>query len=133
MYMTKLLTNLCIIAKAMMNAELQVITIGTNGDQSDNIMLTCGVQYAYPAPNIIWNITTPFNSVHQNSNSNSNYRIHTNGSIEIYHRFLTEEQHIIASCSATNVHGSSKTDFHLCEHRVFTKGMLHSIPYSIIL
>ena len=132
MYMTKQSTNLCIIAKPMMNVEHQVITIGNDGDQSDNIMLTCGVQYAYPTPNIIWNITTPFNAMHQKSNSNSNYRIHTNGSIEIYHRFLSEEEHIIASCLATNVHGSSKTDFHLWERRVFTKGMLHSKLNSII-
>ena len=117
----------------MMNAELQVITIGNDGDQSENIMLTCSVQYAYPTPNIIWNITTPFDTMHYNSNSKSNYRIYTNGSIEIYHRFLSEEEHIIASCSATNVHGSSKTDFHLWECRVFTKGMLHSKLNSIML
>ena len=124
MYMTKQSTNLCIIAKPMLNLEYQVITIGNDRDQSDNIMLTCGVQYAYPTPNIIWNITTPFNAMHQKSNSNSNYRIHTNGSIEIYHRFLSEEEHIIASCSATNTHGSSKTEFHLWKHSVFIKSAL---------
>ena len=131
--MTKQPTNLCIIAKPMMNAERQVIMIGNDGDQSENIMLTCGVQYAYPTPKIIWNITTPFNAMYYNSNNNSNYRIYTNGSIEIYHRFLFEEQHIIASCSAINVHGSSKTDFHLWERRVLTKGILHSKLNSIML
>ena len=124
MYMTKQSTNLCIIAKPMMNVEHQVIMIGNDGDQSDNIMLTCDVQYAYPTPNIIWNITTLFNTMHQKSNSNSNYRIYTNGSIEIYHRFVSEEEHIITSCSATNTHGSSTTEFHLWKHSVFIKGAL---------
>ena len=103
--------------------EHQVIMMGNHGDQSENIMLNCDIQFAHPTPNITWSISTDFSAMHHNSNSNSNYRIYSNGSIEIYHRFLSEQEHIIALCSATNVHGSSKTEFHLWEHSVFTKGM----------
>ena len=117
------ITNLYIIAKPIMNAEYQVITMGNHREQIGNIMLTCDIQHAYPTPDIVWSISTPFSAMHHNSHSNSNYRIHSNGSIEIYHRFLSEEKHIIVSCSATNVHGSSKTEIHLWEYNVFTKGM----------
>ena len=97
--------------------------MGQPGTQRENIMLTCGVQYAYPTPKIEWSIKTPSSDIQQNSSTNSSYIMHSNGSIEIYHQFLFEVKHIIASCSATNMHGSNKTVFHLWEHKIFTKGV----------
>ena len=92
-------------------------------ETAENIMLTCDTQYAYPTPSIEWNITTSsgFSVLKQNSNEILNYEVHSNGSIEIFHRFLSEKKHIIALCSATNMHGHSETIFHLWEHSTFVK------------
>ena len=93
-------------------------------ERAENIMLTCDIQYAYPTPSIEWNITTSsgFSVVKQNSTENFNYKNHRNGSIEIFHRFLSEMKHIITLCTATNVHGYSEAIFHLWDHSTFVKG-----------
>ena len=90
----------------------------------ENIILTCGIRYAYPVPNIEWNITT--SSGLSVMNQNFNYRYHSNGSIEIFHRFLSEVGHVITLCSATNIHGTGKITFHLWDHEIFTKGTSHA-------
>ena len=117
-----------------MKAEHVLITMGKPHTQRENIMLTCGIQYAYPTPKIEWSVKTPSSvllDMQQNSSTNTNYFMHSNRSFEIYHRFLFEVEHVIALCTATNIHGSNKTVFHLWEHKSFTKGM-HS-NFRIIL
>ena len=120
------MVRIFIIAKPIMNVEHQLKIM----EKAENIMLTCDIQYAYPTPSIEWNITTlsGLSAMKQNSNGNFNYKNHRNGSIEIFHRFLSEMGHIITLCSATNMHGYSETIFHLWEHSVFVKGK--SICYN---
>ena len=95
-------------------------------EPNNNITLTCGMQYAYPTPKIEWKITLPssgLNTVQQNASSSSGYKLYDNRSIEIYHKFMLEEGHVIVTCSATNIYGSSKAVFHLWDHDTFTKSM----------
>ena len=108
----------CTVAKPIMNKDPDHNTIIMQ--QGNNIMLTCDVQYAYPAPTIEWNITTPFfGLLQQNTSSDSSYKFHNNRSIEIYYQFLLEEGHIIITCSAYNIYGSSQKTFHLWENHTF--------------
>jgi len=123
---TKLLLFLCTAAKPIMLVQLDHDPIILQ--QTNNIMLTCGVQYAYPIPNIKWNITTPLSAtgpyiMQENFNNNSGYKLHSNGSIEVYHRFLLEKGYIIVKCSASNIHGSGKKTFNLWDHKTFTESM----------
>ena len=113
----------CIAAKPVLSGDRELIITEKPGEERRNILLNCSI-YAYPTPNIQWNITTPMSGLYvmQNSNGNTDYKLHNNGSIEIYHQFLAKVKHIIASCSATNVHGSGKKIFHLWVHKTFTKG-----------
>lgn len=99
-------------------------------EQRRNIMLTCDVQYAYPAANIEWNITSSSGHfvAQQNTGGNLGYTLYNNGSIEIYHQLILEEGHIVVVCSATNIHGSNKKIFQL-RHHTFIESM-HYIKLS---
>ena len=90
-----------------------------------NVMLTCGVQYAYPAPNIVWNITTPSSSFYgtQQNGATVGYKLYSNRSIEVYHQFLFDEGNIVVTCSATNIYGSSKEVFQLWEGHTYMESM----------
>ena len=95
-------------------------------EPNNNITLTCGVQYAYPAPKIEWKITIPssgLNIVQQNTSGSSSYKLYDNRSIEIYHKSMLEEGHVIVTCLATNNYGSSKAVFQLWDHYTFIKSM----------
>lgn len=101
-------------------------------EQRNNLMLTCGVQYAYPSPDITWNITTPLSGYYDmyNPNSSLNYKLHSNGSIEIYHQFLFEEGYITVTCSATNIYGNNKNTFYLWDHGRFTGNITNTCTCS---
>jgi len=109
----------CSVAKPIMNVEHEL----KFGEERRNIVLTCDIKYAYPTPVIKWSITTPLSGQYTMQNGSSDHKLLGNGSIEIYHRFLSEKKHVIALCLATNMHGSSKKKFHLWEHKIFTKGI----------
>ena len=93
--------------------------------KTDNVMLTCDVKYAYPTANITWNITTEssgvYHMVKENSN-NGNYVLLSNGSLEIYHRYVYEENHVTAVCSAANKYGSAQTVFSVWDPDYFSQG-----------
>jgi len=99
--------------------------------ERSNIMLTCGVQYTYPIPIIKWNITTPLYTnglyiMQEKFNNNSDYKLYSNGSIEIYHEFLFEVGHIIITCFTNNIHGSDNNKtFHLWEQETFKRSMFY--------
>ena len=93
-------------------------------DERNIIILTC----AYPTAtlNVNWNITTPLSGLYviqENHNNNSDYKLHGNGSIEIYHQFLFEKDFIVVKCSANNPYWSITKTFHLWEHETFTESM----------
>ena len=93
-------------------------------EKRNNVILTCG--YAIATPNIIWNITTPLSDLYvmqeNYSNNNSDYKLYSNGSIEIYHQFLVEKSYIVVQCSVDNKHWSINKTFYLWEHDTFTEG-----------
>ena len=80
-----------------------------------NVMLTCGVKYAYPPANITWNIKTESFAVYHmlEENSTGNYILHNNGSIEIYQHFIYAVDYVMVMCLATNKYGSAQTVFHI--------------------
>ena len=90
-----------------------------------NIMVTCAVKYSYPTAKITWNIMTESSNVYNvvKENSTGNYILHNNGSLEVYHRFIYEEDHVTVMCLATNEHGSATTLFHIWDHERFYQGM----------
>ena len=95
-----------------------------NKERNVNIMLTCPVQYAYPIARVTWNIMTESSSIQRviENNSTGNYILHNNGSLEIYHRFIYEEDHVTVTCTATNEYGSAQTVFHMWDPERFDQG-----------
>ena len=104
-----------------------VTTIIKDHTDNTNVMLTCGVQYAYPTPNITWNIMTEscsdYNVIEENSTGN--YILYNNGSLEVYHHFVYEESHVTVMCSAANKYGYAQSIFYFWEHEWFSRGMYH--------
>ena len=93
-------------------------------EERKNIVLTCGVQYAYPLPTIEWSVLNPLSNEHTLIEENTtNYHLHRNGSIEFLHRFLFEMGYMIVICSATNVYGSNTSTFYLWEYETFMRSM----------
>ena len=92
-----------------------------------NIMLTCDVQYAYPIPNITWNIMTESSSDYNviEENSTGNYILHNNGSLEVYHRFIYEEDHVTLKCLAANKFGFAQSVFHVWDREKFYQGLCY--------
>ena len=83
-------------------------------DQSmGNVMLTCAVNYSYPTALLTWNIMTESSSGYDviEENSTGNYVLLNNGSLEVYRRFIYEEDHVTVMCLATNKYGSAKSVF----------------------
>ena len=93
-------------------------------EKGNSVMLICG--YIITILNITWNITTPLSDLYvmqeNYSNNNSDYKLYSNGSIEIYHRFLVEKSYIVVQCSVDNQHWSINQTFYLWEHDTFTEG-----------
>lgn len=56
--------------------------------------------------------------------STGNYIMHSNGSIEVYYRFILDSDHLIFMCSAANKYGSAENVFHLWDYEVFNQGLL---------
>jgi len=97
-------------------------------DQNDgDIILLCEVDYAFPSPDISWSIMTDlsegFTVIHENTTGSSDYELHSDGSIEVYYRFLFEEEYIVVMCSAFNLYGSAVKKFELWEKMAFEKGI----------
>jgi len=95
-----------------------------NRDNS-NEMLNCGVYYACPSPVITWNMMIESSKVYQklDRNSTGKYIMHSNGSIEVYYRFILESDHLKFMCLAANKYGSSENVFHLWDQQVFNQGL----------
>ena len=56
--------------------------------------------------------------------STGQYTIHKNGSLEVFHNFILESDHLIFMCSTDNINGSLEQLFHLWDHSVFNQGLL---------
>ena len=98
--------------------------------ERNNILLTCGVQYAYPLPTIEWHIMTPLSDEYTLiQESTTNYKLLSNGSVEFLHRFLFEMGYIKVKCSAHNPHGSGNSNFDLWENEVFMKSKFSYVCY----
>ena len=111
------------VAKPIM--AINFTTIRKDHDQStNNVMLTCAVQYAYPTAEITWNVMTESSSADHviEKNSTGNYILLNNGSLEVYHRFIYDEHHVTVTCSAANKYGFAQTVFSIWNNEHFTKG-----------
>ena len=83
-------------------------------DQSTgNVMLRCAVNYSYPTALLTWNIMTESSSAYDavEENSTGNYVLLNNGSLEVYRRFIYEEDHVTVKCLASNKYGSARSVF----------------------
>ena len=89
-----------------------------------NVMLTCVVNYSYPTAVLTWNIMTESSSVYDvvEENSTGNYVLLSNGSLEVYRRFIYEEDHVTVKCLATNKYGSAKSVFSIWDDEYFSQG-----------
>ena len=100
--------------------HMQPETIVKDEETANNILLTCSVTYAYPTPNITWSIINPLLNTYALAQGNSsNYKLHCNGTIEIYHNFLSQRGFMVLTCTATNMHGSVEKKFYLWKHGIF--------------
>ena len=90
-----------------------------------NIILTCAVKYSYPTAKLTWNIMTESSSAYNvvEENSTGNYILHNNGSLEVYRRFIYEEDRVTVMCLATNKYGSATTVFHIWDPERFHQGV----------
>ena len=97
-------------------------------------MLTCAVKYSYPTAVLTWNIMTESSSAYSvvKENSIGNYILHNNGTLEVYHRFVYEEDHVTVRCLATNEYGSATTVFHIWDPKRFYQGMYYNIFINTI-
>ena len=94
-------------------------------DQSmGNVMLTCAVKYSYPTAKLTWNIMTESSSEYNvvEENSTGNYVLLNNGSLEVYRRFIYEEDRVTVMCLATNEYGSGKSMFSIWDDEYFSQG-----------
>ena len=94
-------------------------------DQSpDNVMLTCGVKYSYPTAETTWNIMTESSMTYDviEENSTGNYILLNNGSLEVYRRYIYEEDHVTVTCLASNKYGSAETVFSIWDDEYFSQG-----------
>ena len=109
------------VAKPIMFTNITTI----RKDQSTgNVMLTCGVKYSYPTAKITWNIMTESSITYDviEENSTGNYILLHNGSLEVYRRFIYEEDHVTVKCLASNKYGSAETVFSIWDDEYFSQG-----------
>ena len=89
-------------------------------------VLTCCVQYANPLPSIEWYVFTALSNgytlIQENS---SDYKLHSNGNIEIFHRSLFEIGYLTVMCSANNSYGSGQSRFQMWGYETFLKSKLN--------
>ena len=132
LYVYVLTNNVNFIAKPIMLNSSKTI-IKESKRINSNVMLTC-VHYAYPTAEITWNITTESSSVYRlvRENSTGNYILHNNGDLEVYHRYIFEEDHVTAVCTAANKYGAAQTVFHLWNHEKFYQGVLNILTVLYI-
>ena len=108
------------VAKPMMITESATI----RKDQSpNNVMLTCPVQYGYPTAEITWNMMSKLTSMYLvlEENSTGNYILLNNGSLEVYRRFIYEEDHVNVMCLASNKFGSAQTVYSILDDEHFSQ------------
>ena len=109
------------VAKPIMVINFTIIR---KDRSAGNVMLTCAIKYSYPAAVLTWNIMTESSSVYDvvEENSTGNYVLLNNGSLEVYRRFIYEEDHVTVKCLATNKYGSVKSVFSIWDNEHFTQG-----------
>ena len=103
--------------------------------EDDEIVLSCGIKHAYPPPDIIWSIMTDpsegFIALNQNTTSSSDYQLHRNGSVILYHRFLLEMGNITVKCLASNLYGSAIKKINVWDKATFEQGISNKV--SVIM
>ncbi|XP_065898904.1 contactin-5-like isoform X2 [Dysidea avara] len=92
-----------------------------NKDNS-NVVLTCGIYY--PSAVVKWNIMMDSSTTHHSveESSTGKYIVHNNGSLEVHHRYVSDNDHLIFMCSADNMNGSIEQVFHVWDHNAFYQG-----------
>ena len=95
-----------------------------NKDNS-NVVLTCGIYY--PSAVVKWNIMMDSSTTHHSveESSTGKYIVHNNGSLEVHHRYVSDNDHLIFMCSADNMNGSIEQVFHVWDHNAFYQGLLY--------
>ena len=89
-----------------------------------NVMLTCPVQYAYPMAEITWGMMIESSRTYRvlEENSTGNYILLNNRSLEVYRRFIYEEDHVNVMCLASNRFGYAETVFNIWNDMHFFQG-----------
>ncbi|XP_065898900.1 immunoglobulin superfamily member 10-like [Dysidea avara] len=113
---------------------------------NNNVVLTCGIYY--PSAVVKWNIMMDSSTTHHSveESSTGKYIVHNNGSLEVHHRYVSDNDHLIFMCSADNMNGSIEHVFHVWDHNAFyqacsvksvktdveVKGKTATITFSVI-
>ena len=121
-------------AKPLTTGNITTI-IKENDRENNNVVLSCGVYYAHPI--ITWNIMTESSSVYHSvaESSTGQYTVHKNGSLEVFHHFILESDHLICMCTCTadNIYGSVEQTFHLWDHNIFYQGLQCQVHKQFIV
>ena len=112
------------VAQPILTAN--ITTIINDQNEIKNAVLTCEVSYAYPVPTITWRFLSETSTDYEkvNNSFSGNYILYRNASLEVYHRFIIDNNHLIFVCTAANKYGSSQRVFHLWNKEMFSKGLL---------
>ena len=109
------------VARPIMATKSIAITLEQRSNTST--VLTCCVQYANPHPSIEWYMFTALSNeptpIQENS---SEYKFHSNGNVEIFHKFLFDIGYLTVTCLATNAYGSGQSKFQMWGYDTFLKG-----------
>ena len=108
------------VARPIMATESVTITLEQRSNTST--VLTCCVQYANPLPTIKWYIFTALSNKYTLIQENSSdFKFHSNGNVEIFHKFLFDIGYLTVTCLATNAYGSGQSKFQMWGYDTFLK------------
>ena len=108
------------VARPIMATESVTITLEQRSNTST--VLTCCVQYANPLSTIKWYIFTALSNKYTLIQENSSdFKFHSNGNVEIFHKFLFDIGYLTVTCLATNAYGSGQSKFQMWGYDTFLK------------
>ena len=120
------------IAKPIMATEYVTITLEQRSNTTT--VLTCCVQYANPPPTIEWySFTALSNGYTLIQENSSDYKLHNNGNVEIFHESLFDIGYLTIMCSATNTYGSGQSKFQMWGYETFLKSKFKYVCHNVTM